>query len=240
MFYCKIYGERNSGTNFLKSLMEKNFPKSTYGRWDGNKVINNKYYFWKHGPPRNYLKGNKENKLVTKIFIVRNLEKWLVSMFHNPYHVKRMNNFESFLLKKIEIENRDEVYLNNKFINNDDINKTIFELRYYKYQKIKEYCDNNENIVLVNLDYIQNDENCIQFLKEINNRYKLNKTKFSTIEKHSKNSKNMKNVEYKTNYKDYQTTIDLYKNVEIENEINNLTYYIKMTEDSISTIYSKI
>ena len=40
MFF-KIYGERNSGTNFLKKLIEKNFG-NTYGNQDGNKLINNK------------------------------------------------------------------------------------------------------------------------------------------------------------------------------------------------------
>ena len=46
--------------------------------------------------------------------------------------------------------------------------------------------------------------------------------------------------EYKTNYQDYQQTIDLYKNIDIENEINNLTYYIKISDKSVSNIYSKI
>ena len=97
--FFKIYGERNSGTNFLKRLIEKNFG-NTYGNHDGNKVINKKYFFWKHDVPRNYTKNNKENKLVVKIFIVRNLNKWLVSMFHNPYHLKRHPDFDSFLLNK--------------------------------------------------------------------------------------------------------------------------------------------
>ena len=35
---------------------------------------------------------------------------------------------------------------------------------------------------------------------------------------------------YKTNYQDYQDKIDLYKNIEIENEINSLTYYIKFNK----------
>ena len=226
MFF-KIYGERNSGTNFLKRLIQKNFG-NTFGNQDGNLLINNKYYFWKHSVPRNYTKNNKENKSVAKIFIVRKLEPWLVSMFYKPYHLKKINNFESFLLNKQEIEdNSTHKYLNNSFINRDDRNRTIFEIRYHKFNKIKEYIQNNENIILVQLDYIQNDDNCIHFLQEINKKYNLNKKNFTLIKKHTKNSKHIKNIQYKTNYQDYQETIDIYKNEEIEDQINELTYYIK-------------
>jgi hypothetical protein len=239
MFF-KIYGERNSGTNFLKRLIEKNFG-NTYGNQDGNKLINNKYFFWKHGIPRNYTKNNKENKLVVKIFILRQLEPWLVSMFHNHYHLKKQKNFESFLIKKQELDNNMEHrYINNTFVNKDDRNKTIFQIRYFKYNKIKEYCKHNENIILVNLDYLQNDDNCRHFLNEINRKYKLNKKNFVLIEKHTKNEKQIKNIDYNTNYEDYQKIIDSYKNTEIENEINKLTYYINISDTKVASIYSKI
>ena len=51
MFF-KVHGERNSGTNFLKRLLEKNFG-NTFGNQDGNKLVNEKYFFWKHGIPKN-------------------------------------------------------------------------------------------------------------------------------------------------------------------------------------------
>jgi hypothetical protein len=157
-----------------------------------------------------------------------------------PYHLKKINDFKSFLLNKQEIHhNSTGKYINETIINKDDYNKTIFQIRYYKFKKIKEYCKNNENIILVNLDYLQNDENCIHFLKEINDKYKLNKTDFSLITKHTKNSKLIKNTEYSTNYQDYQDIIDSQKNIEIENEINNLTYFIKISDKSVSDIYSK-
>jgi hypothetical protein len=195
-------------------------------------------HFWKHQIPQNYIKNNKENKLVIKIFIIRNLETWLVSMFHNPYHLHKMKYFNCFLEKKQKINNKDDKYVNDIIINKDDQNKTIFDIRYYKLKKIKQYCQENENIILVNLDYLQNDENCIHFLKEINNKYNLNKTNFSLIEKHTKNSKDIKNKVYETKYEDFQETIDLYKNKEIENEINNLTFFIKISDESVKKIYS--
>jgi hypothetical protein len=235
--YCfKIYGERNSGTNFLIKLIKKNFS-NTFGDDEGNKKINNKYYFWKHGIPKNDTKDNKENKMVIKIFIFRKLEPWLVSMFYNPYHLINLNKFDTFLTTQItskHIERREEnvLYNSNKPINFEDVGKTIFQVRYYKYLKIKEYCENNENVILVNLEYLQNNDNCIEFLKELNNRYNFNKKEeeFKLVEKHTKNKSKIKNKTYETNYEDYQEIIDKHKNIEIENEINNLTYFMKHTK----------
>jgi len=230
--YCfKIYGERNSGTNFLIKLIKKNFG-NTYGDDEGNKKINNKYYFWKHGIPKNDTKNNKENKMVIKIFIFRKLEPWLVSMFHNPYHLTNLHNFDTFLNTTItnkHIEKREENVFYNTIvpINYEDIGKTIFQVRYYKYLKIKEYCKTNDNIILVNLEYLQDNNNCIQFLKEINTKYNFNKKDFKLVEKHTKNKTTIKNKTYTTNYSDYQEEIDKHKNINIENEINKLTYFIK-------------
>ena len=235
--YCfKIYGERNSGTNFLIKLIQKNFG-NTYGDDEGNKKINNKYYFWKHGIPKNDTKNNKENKMVIKIFIFRKLEPWLVSMFHNPYHLTNLDNFDTFLNTTItnkHIEKRDEnfFYNSNRPINYEDIGKTIFQVRYYKFLKIREYCKANDNIILVNLEYLQNNNNCIQFLKEINNKYNFNKKDFKLVEKHTKNKTTIKNKTYDTNYSDYQEEINKHKNIEIENEINKLTYFIKYNKQA--------
>jgi nuclear transport factor 2 (NTF2) superfamily protein len=103
-------------------------------------------------------------------------------------------------------------------------------VRYHKYHRIKEYCEQNENVILVSLEYLQNDDNCIHFLKELNTRYNFNKKEdeFKLVEKHTKNRNiPLKNRTYKINHEDYQSEIDKHKNIEIENEINNLTYFIK-------------
>ena len=237
MFF-KVHGERNSGTNFLKRLLEKNFG-NTFGNQDGNKLVDEKYFFWKHGIPKNQTRNLKENKMVVKVFIFRKLEPWLVSMFHNPYHLKQMDEFETFLTKKQQLIFHTHKYLNNCPVNFDDKDKTIFQIRYYKYKKIKEYCQKNENIILVNLDYLQDNDNCLHFLKEINDKYNLNKKNFSLIEKHTKNSKNIKNTDYDTNYENYTEIIDAHKNEEMEKEINDLTYFIKLNKPKIKEIYSK-
>ena len=49
----KINGERNSGTNFLAILLQKNF-----GKVYSQKIENNICYHWKHGIPDNSVKNN--------------------------------------------------------------------------------------------------------------------------------------------------------------------------------------
>jgi len=227
--YCfKISGERNSGTQFMHQLIKTNFGNTFE---EGSIKFDSKDYIWKHGDPNNNM---QENKTFIKIFVVRKLESWLVSMFHNHYHLNNFNNFKKFLttpFKEDDVEKRKEFCIyGNIPVNFEDIDKTIFQVRYYKYLKIKEYCEQNENIILVSLEYLQNDDNCIHFLKEINHKYNFNKKEdnFKLIEKHTKNGNmNLKNRTYKINHEDYQLEIDNNKNIEIENEINNLTYFIK-------------
>jgi hypothetical protein len=86
-----INGERNSGTNFLTNVLKQNkFP--TYV----GIIKQNIFYHWKHGIPREDVK--LLNDEVIDIFIFRTLEEWLISMYHNVYHLKRMKNFHDFLL----------------------------------------------------------------------------------------------------------------------------------------------
>ena len=224
----RIYGERNSGTNFLHHLMKNNFDTTDY-------MINSCDKHYSPQDDKNLTKyeedilKNQENKTIVKIFIFRKLESWVVSMFHNPYciHITGNTTFTNFLNEPLSIRNKQRF---TTVYNSYDEGHTIFEVRYHKYQRIKEYCENNENVILVNLEYLQNDDNCIHFLKEMNNRYNFNKKEdeFKLVEKHTKN-RNVpaKNRTYKTNYEDYQSEIDKHKNIEIETEINNLTYFIK-------------
>lgn len=89
MVLFKINGERNSGTNFLNNVLKQNkFP--SYVEMVKQKVC----YHWKHGIPREDVK--LLNDKVIDIFIFRTLEEWLISMYHNVYHLKRMNNFHDF------------------------------------------------------------------------------------------------------------------------------------------------
>ena len=85
----KIFGERNSGTNFVSLLIDKNII---------NTNILSPYYKggtgWKHGEPDLKLFKNIDNTLF--VFIIRDLEPWLKSMYKTPYHLKinRDKNYE--------------------------------------------------------------------------------------------------------------------------------------------------
>lgn len=152
MVLFKINGERNSGTNFITNiLLQNNFPVYEQSI-DGNIC-----YHWKHGIPR------KDYKLlddkVIDVFIFRSLNEWLVSMYYNPYHIEPINNFTDFLtLKQKSSETYLLDYKTNKILNADDNNKTIFEIRYYKFKKILEYIHTHKNIILVNLTFLQNEK----------------------------------------------------------------------------------
>ena len=81
----KIFGERNSGTNYIKKLLRKNI-KSQFNFVSGKYTSKSG---WKHGLPD----SSKIDKQTLVIFIVRELSTWLNSMYFRPYHIKRQNNF---------------------------------------------------------------------------------------------------------------------------------------------------
>ena len=112
MFF-KIYGERNSGTNFLTRLLKANFGDVYVfdDHLDMNTSIN---YYWKHGYPDEKLK--KADDQVIDIFIVRELKKWLISMYHNPYCLapeSTSEGFGKFLIAKQSIEEISTITLKN-------------------------------------------------------------------------------------------------------------------------------
>ena len=100
----KIYGERNSGTNFLTRLLKTNFGER-YVFEDHLDLNTSICYYWKHGYPDQSL--NLISDRIITIFIVRDLRKWLVSMFHNPYCLDFNNknrSFEFFIKEKHQAE----------------------------------------------------------------------------------------------------------------------------------------
>jgi hypothetical protein len=216
----KINGERNSGTNFLKLILIQNgFPTYT------DEITNDIVYHWKHGIPRNDVKQKSEK--VIDIFIFRNLEQWLPSMYMNPYHLEKINNFHDFLVKK---QTSDETKLlddkTNRILNEDDNGKTIFEIRYYKFKKIMEYRKNNKFVLFVHLSFLQNENNLLYFLHYLNTTYMNNSLgNFITKIPHTKDSTiNKNNRDYGIDIHLYQDIIDKKKDVEIEEFINNLTF----------------
>ena len=95
--YFKIYGERNSGTNYLYNLIRKNFNLKYLGHhWDSP-------FQWKHDLI-NYEQFKEEDYLADKtmfLCIYKNPYSWALSMHYKPHHMshlaKKNISMESFL-----------------------------------------------------------------------------------------------------------------------------------------------
>ncbi len=158
--FIKIYGERNSGTNFLKKLLSINIENIT--------ILPSSYkYDWKHGFSR--FKNFEKTEEILFIFIIRDLESWLKSMFKNPYHYEiKYNNIADFLINKLCIKDlRKEHNVNIDIRENDD----LFNLRYNKIKHYLNNCGNLKNFIFVNLEKLQNDNE--HFLNFLSDKYLL-------------------------------------------------------------------
>jgi hypothetical protein len=222
MVLFKINGERNSGTNCLEVLFKLNFGKqSVYVQHNEQNTM----YYWKHGLPCNTIKSKDDT--VIDIFIIRNLEPWLMSMFNNPYHLVSFDNFNDFLTN---YQKSNETYFKdfrtNNALNADDNNKTIFDIRYYKLKHIFDYYQNNDNVIIVNLDIIQDEPKCHAFLQDINNKYNINNlTKYILRTRHTRTGKYDKNTTYNIDIEllpNYKTIINKYIDHEVENKIQDI------------------
>jgi len=208
----KIFGERNSGTTYLEQLLKKNLQ-------DVN--IFSSYYKggtgWKHGFPKIELFNNLNDVLF--IFIIRDSDSWIKSMFINPYHYKKPNNMHEFITNKLVIdENRKD----------HDVNiyeyekQNIIDLRYSKIESYLNFYKNVNNAIIINLNYLQDNYTC--FINFLNEKYKLKiMNSIQPISKHTKDA-NINNIN-----REYNLVIpkDIKKNIEIEEFINNLqqNYY---------------
>jgi hypothetical protein len=223
----KINGERNSGTRFLSKIMIANFGREMvhiHGKYcDNNKQV----LYWKHGAPQDEQK--KLDDKVIDIFIFRELTSWLVSMHSNDNYQKRTPNFTDFLMKKLSNSNTAfKNYVTKLPINIDDNDKTIFDIRYFKYKQIIKYANRNKNCIFIDMHYLQNPKNCLNFLIQLNNKFHLGKSVkegdyVTRIAQHTRTKKTgYINRNHKINAHDYIGTINDHKNTEIEEEINKL------------------
>lgn len=185
-----------------------------------HKIVKNVIHHWKHAIPRSDVKEIEPK--VIDLFIFRNLEEWLVSIFKNPYHMKRVSDFDTFLtMKQSSI---DRVYLDyktHKCINLDDNGKTIFEIRYYKFQKIMEYAKHRD-VIILNLDFIQNESNLLYFLQQLSRTYNIPIPNYITKIPHTKTRDSTINREYNVSIPRFQSIIYKCKNTEIEKFIKNI------------------
>jgi hypothetical protein len=208
----KIYGERNSGTRFLTQLIKRNvefinLDKPEYNGGTG----------WKHGFPRMRYYNNTDEVLF--IFIIRDLEPWILSMFNNPYHYIRPQTIEEFVSGNLTIKEPRKDH---------DVNickvekQNIIKLRYIKIKRYLRFYNNVKNAIFINLKDVQ--DNNAKFLEFLNTKYKLKTALIPVkIEKHTKDPKE------KNCNRNYSTVLPqiYYKDDTIEKMVEGLkTEYI--------------
>lgn len=217
--FIKIYGERNSGTNYVNQLLKANLKQVTF--LDHKHERRGYWSDWKHGLP------NIKNKNVNKtlfICIIRDLEPWLISFFRRPYHLKRKEKFQDFLLEKQNIRT---TYQNIKIrpkrlVNFDDVGKDIFEIRYHKINSYLRLFSDAKYVMFVNLDFLQKNGglNLVHFLSsEYGCKIKDNP---NDIDTHTKTKKIEKNQPSQLNIGQFNNILKRKKNIEIENFVNSL------------------
>ena len=224
----KVNGERNSGTSFLHEILKANFGESISYR---DTLKNGHILHWAHGIPDPDVK--KLDDRVIDIFIFRNLDSWLISMFKNPYELIPFNDFELFL-KSAQIPN--SPFRNAKdgsVISRDDYGKNIFDIRYYKYLNIIKYCQINPDCIFINLETLQNESCCDNFINSLKEKYGLIgssdenvvniPTQLGTGRKIKDQSE--KNRTY-FDLEDYMEIINKHRHQDIERDINNLSVEI--------------
>ena len=172
----------------------------------------------------------KLDEKVIDLFIFRNLDDWLKSFCTGPNELKKKwNNFETFLnIKQSPIG----YWLNNnkEILNKDDNGKTIFEIRYYKFNKIMEYKNSNKNLIFINLKFIQDENNLSKFLDFLSDKYipKLKNNNYIlsiTGERMTRGIlDNKKNRKIPIDIDKYRDIINSNKNEEIEKFIDSLTF----------------
>ncbi len=214
-----IYGERNSGTNFLKTLIEQNFDLTPNMNGKHRLVVN-------YNPPEDHI----------TFCIIRNLNDWVFSTFKNPYHIKDDYDKTHWGLYQKGAEHLSVIRFANKRINSSiydpcryDINLgdkyNLVELRYLKYNSYKRII----NKVLVNLDFLQHsDENKENFLNFISKKYNLEQKTFNPIKEYKGGQGVIKGYRDSKYTHPFYPKLNLNKlksyNKEIEEEINNLTF----------------
>ena len=160
--HIKIFGERNSGTTFLKALLRENITDINIysgGYNDGSG--------WKHGFPQLNL-FNDLNEILF-IFIIRDLEAWLISMYNNPYHFIRPDNITKFISDNLHIK---DLRMDHDVHTNKKEQQNIISLRYAKIKSYESVFDEVPNAIFINLENLQQNTNTfLYFMQDI---YSLN------------------------------------------------------------------
>jgi len=219
----KIFGERNSGTTFLQNLLQSNVINVNIcsGAHNGGTG-------WKHGYPRLDFFEN-ENTLF--IFLIRDLETWLISMFKNPYHYKAPKTIENFINNPMIIYESDKTH---DIHTNPEENKLIIDLRISKIKCYLEFFKVVDHALIINLESIQKDQgkHLLTILHETFEIYL--QPNFNSIDTHTKCNQPLVNRNYSIQLPDLEKKI----NKPVENFVQNLKDFDFYKVSTINQIHS--
>lgn len=215
----KIFGERNSGTRFIRELLRKNIEnvhicEGSFKSGTG----------WKHGLPNKYFLDRLNGKVIY-VIMVRNLNRWANSMYNRPYDMRKRKSFNDFISKKISKIGKE---FNDMSIYPWETSMNPIQLRYFKYTNLKKFFDEKNYVVMVNLDWVQKDKGK-QFIETFRSFYgfggKRDVVKY--VNKHTKTKRNnVKNETYKK-YKISEENYEKFVKEDVEEEITNLKCEMK-------------
>lgn len=227
----KIYGERNSGTNYIDQLIRLNYRNF--------RILDNHFVGvggsgWKHGLP---FTNRYKTKNTLLIIVFRELNDWLLSMYYNSYHLRSIptfgtGDFNTFIKTKffgLQYNMLEYYQFNYNPTDVDKIgfkfeqNKDLFEVRYSKYHEYMKLIHTN-NVALINLNYLQKHPEKV--LMELDRtfgmcNYRINEP-FINVKKHTKTQKNEQNRTYDKTILD-QSFVDQHKDENIEKHIDSIT-----------------
>ena len=168
-----IKGERNSGTRYLRKLLNHYFD-SNYNNVNNSKYDSDGYYGWKHGflSDKDIENINNDNCIV--IVIKKSIFSWLHSMYRNPYELKyKESSFYDFIYPNNSMYDNYQGWIRRYYKKKGVYKeyKSIYEMRKSKYESFL-------NSKIKNLEYIKYEdllENHQTIIEYIANKYNIPK-----------------------------------------------------------------
>ena len=167
---------------------------------------------------------NDVNKVLF-IFIIRDLESWLLSMFNNPYSYERPSTIEEFVSGDLLINDKRKDHDVNT---NKDEKQNVIRLRYLKIRSYMKFFEQVPNAMFINLKDLQ--DNNDKFFRFLKTHYQIKITEpILQVHRHTKT------LDSKIVNRTYDTVLPLayFKDDEIENIVTRLKdeYYFKSNID---------
>lgn len=206
----KLYGERNTGTNYLQKLIEKNF-KVNILPGTAPKLLNNKYFIserlinlyfklysnrtlgWKHAvaPQASAFNQNIINNTCF-IFIIKNPYSWILSLYKRPYHSKYITaSLDEFVNNSWSVQSR------------ENYSKKIFENPMEMWNiKVRSYPELELKVKGMIIKYEELIKNPNRHIRQIGQRFHLSQLNNSiqNISSPTKKNDTNKNFDYYQNY----------------------------------------